>query len=63
MNCLETRRHLLIDPERRSGPLLAHLDACPGCAREAQRAWEFETRLRSALGLRVEPRRVGSGRT
>ena len=51
MNCLEFRRRLLIDPSERGDEFLRHIAECQGCAREAKRAWAFEEKLRSTLGV------------
>jgi hypothetical protein len=53
MNCPDCRRQLLIDPGSRDPELLAHLNGCPACRDEAERAWRFEEKLRR--GLRSEP--------
>ena len=49
MTCLEFRRWLMIDPNRRDKQFLDHLGQCPQCAREAEGAWEFEKKLLAAF--------------
>ena len=53
MNCLECRRRLLIDPCDKGEEFLRHIAECRGCAREAKRAWAFEEKLRSTLGVQA----------
>lgn len=49
MNCPEFHRWLMIDPNRREEQFLDHLGHCPECAREAERAREFEQKLLAAF--------------
>ncbi len=55
MMCLEARRLLLVEPESRDPELRQHLEQCPECAREAERAWRFEQTLRDALQAEPSP--------
>ncbi len=49
MNCLDCRRLLMTAPLDRGMNLRHHLDTCETCAREAERAREFEGKLRDSL--------------
>ena len=49
MNCLQVRRLLLVEPLSEQTGLWQHLAQCPGCAREAERAWRLELALCNAL--------------
>lgn len=49
MNCLQFRRTLMVNPDSQERDFLQHMNTCPDCAKEAQRAWRFEEKLHSAL--------------
>lgn len=53
MDCLEFRRRLGADPRSRDAALLAHRDACPGCAAAWEKAQRFERSLEGALDVRL----------
>ena len=49
MNCLEFRRTLLENPAEESNQFMDHLASCDNCAKEYNRAQEFEATLKEAL--------------
>ena len=53
MNCMDTRRRMLADPNDRDPDYRAHLNACPGCRREQQRLRALDQRLAEALRVPV----------
>lgn len=53
MNCMESRRMLLSDPNAREADFIEHRLACRECADAAERSAHFEHRLREAANIDV----------
>ncbi len=53
MNCMDTRRRMLAEPNARDPEYRAHLDACASCRREWQRLQALDRRLAEALDVPV----------
>lgn len=56
MNCLDCRRQLLVDPQRLSPEVQAHVTACVACQQYVLRAQEQDRQLLDALSVPVPER-------
>ncbi len=51
--CLETRREITADPNRRDSELLQHLSVCESCTKYLQKLKKFDDKLKTACNIDV----------